>query len=76
MSISAAIAALAGLILLAGTNPILALGLGCLALSGYLVVNRIVEQLARIEALLLDIQTEATSHAVADALRSRQASTE
>ena len=71
MTIPAAIAVLVGIILTAGTNARVALGLGLIALAAYLVVTGIVERLQRVEDGVAGLRDSAMARAVTDALLSR-----
>jgi len=73
MTIPAAIAVLVGIILTAGTNARVALGLGLIALAAYLVVTGIVERLQRVEDGVAGLRDSAMARAVTDALLSRGA---
>jgi hypothetical protein len=59
MKILAAVAAMVGIILIAGTNAALALGLGLVALASYIVATRIMERLERIEHGVDDLRHQA-----------------
>ena len=63
-----AIAAVIGMVLIAGTSTTLALGLGCIGVAAYLVVNDIVERLDRIEVSVADRRHEADAKLLAESL--------
>lgn len=59
MKILAAVALMVSVILIAGTNATLALGMGLMGLAAYIMVNGFVERLERIEYAVEDVRHHA-----------------
>ena len=55
----ATVAALAGIVMIAGTNPWLALGVGLLVFAAVIVTNDIIERLQRIEHTIGELRHHA-----------------
>jgi len=55
----ATVAALAGIVMIAGTNPWLALGVGLLVFAAVIVTNDIIERLQRIDQAISDLRDHA-----------------
>ena len=62
MKIVIAIAGMIGITLIAGSNAMMALGLGLIGLAGYLVVTGLTERLDRIDQGLRDLQHATEAH--------------
>jgi hypothetical protein len=64
----ATVAALAGIVLTAGSNPWLALGLGLLVFSAVLVLNDLTDRLQRIEQAVVEVRDHVEAAALAEGL--------
>lgn len=72
MKVLAAVAAVVGIILVAGTNARVALGLGLVGLAGYIVVTGMMERLERIEHAVKDLRNQADAERLHTELARRE----
>jgi hypothetical protein len=67
----ATVAALAGIVLAAGSNPWMAIGIGLLVFGAVLVLNDLIERLHRIEQTVTEIRDHADALLVQQAMEQR-----